>query len=341
MDTKIHEMKKVILHLHLDGALRPETVREWLEEDGTTLSLEDVKTRLMVDKDCKNLNEYLEKFDIPSQVLQNAGRIERATYELYEDLANQNTIYAEVRFAPSKHLEKGLSYEQVVEAAIRGLEKAKGKYKIDGNLILCCMRGNDNQDENIKTVQVAKKYLGKGICAIDLAGAEALFSTANFADIFAMAKQNNIPYTIHAGEADGPESIRKAIEFGTKRIGHGIRCIEDKGLMQEIREKGITLEVCPTSNIQTQAVEGEHPLEKLYRSGILTTINTDNDTVSNTNIEQEYEWVLRDTGLTYSDLVQMNINAARAIFNSVQTKASLVSEINRQKDNRDSERSST
>src|SRR5699024_6689859 len=106
-------------------------------------------------------------------------------------------------------------------------------------------------------------------------------------------------------------------------------------------EKGITLEVCPTSNIQTQAVEGEHPIEKLYRSGILTTINTDNDTVSNTNIEQEYEWVLRDTGLTYSDLIQMNINAARAIFNSVQTKASLVSEINRQKDNRDSEKSAT
>ena len=94
MNTRIHEMKKVILHLHLDGALRPETVRKWLEEDGKTLSLEDVKSRLMVNKDCKNLNEYLEKFDIPSKVLQTADRIERATYELYEDLSKQNVIYA-------------------------------------------------------------------------------------------------------------------------------------------------------------------------------------------------------------------------------------------------------
>ena len=338
MDTRIHEMKKIILHLHLDGALRPETVREWLEEDGNALSLEEVKSRLMVDKDCKNLNEYLEKFDIPSQVLQTADRIERATYELYEDLAKQNAIYAEIRFAPSKHLEKGLTYEQVVEAGIKGLEKAKKQHNIDGNLILCCMRGNDNQDENMQTVQVAKKYLGKGVCAIDLAGAEALFKTENFADIFTKAKKENIPFTIHAGEADGPKSIRKAIEFGTKRIGHGVRCIENKELMQEIRQKGITLEVCPTSNIQTQAVEGKHPLEELYRSGILTTINTDNDTVSNTNIEQEYEWVLRNTRLTYNDLIQMNINAARAIFNSVQTKANLVSQLNKQIDDRDSER---
>lgn len=200
------------------------------------------------------------------------------------------------------------------------------------------MRGNDNQDENMQTVQVAKQYLGKGVCAVDLAGAEALFRTENFADIFNKAKRENIPFTIHAGEADGSESIKKAIEFGTKRIGHGIRCIENKELMQEIREKGITLEICPTSNIQTQAVEGKHPLEELYRSGILTTINTDNDTVSNTNIEQEYQWVLRNTRLTYNDLIQMNINAARAIFNTVQTKANLVNQINKQIYNRDSEK---
>ena len=173
----IEKMKKIILHLHLDGSLRPETVREWLAEDGEKLSLEEVKARLMVDKDCKNLNEYLEKFDIPSKVLQSAERIERATAELYEDLSKQNVIYAEVRFAPSKHLEKGLSYDEVVKAAIKGLENAKQNYNIDGNLILCCMRGDNNSQENIKTVEVAKKYLGKGVCAIDLAGAEALFNT--------------------------------------------------------------------------------------------------------------------------------------------------------------------
>lgn len=338
MDSKIHEMKKVILHLHLDGSLRPETVREWLKEDGESLSLEEVREKLMVDKNCRNLNEYLEKFDTPSKVLQSADRLERATYELYEDLANQNTIYAEVRFAPSKHLSQGLSYEQVVEATIRGLEKAKKDFNIDGNLILCCMRGNDNKEENLQTIQVAKKYLGKGICAVDLAGAEALFSTANFEDIFKIAEEQNIPVTIHAGEAAGPESIRKALEFGAKRIGHGIRCIEDTRLMQELRAKEITLEVCPISNVQTQAVEGKHPLERLYRSGILTTVSTDNNSVSNTNIEQEYEWVLENTGLSCDDLTQMNINAARAIFNTPQRKAELIGEINRQKQDRETER---
>lgn len=327
MDKKIHEMPKVVLHLHLDGSLRPETVKEWLKKEGENLSLEEVKKRLMVEKDCKNLNEYLEKFDIPSQVLQTPERIERATYELYEDLAKQNVVYAEVRFAPSKHLEKGLSYDQVVEASIQGMEKAKRKFGIDGNLILCCMRGNDNKEQNFETVNVAKKYLNKGVCALDLAGAEALFSTENFEDIFKIAKENNIPFTIHAGEAAGADSIKKAMEFGAHRIGHGIRCIESNSLMQKMRMNEVTLEVCPISNIQTQAVKGKHPLENLYRNRILTTISPDNNTVSNTDIEQEYEWVLKNTDLQYIDLMQMNINAARAIFNTPQKKAELVQKI--------------
>lgn len=329
MDIKkqIHEMKKVVLHLHLDGSLRPETVQKWLKEDGEELNIEEVRQLLMVNKDCKNLNEYLEKFDLPSKVLQKEERIEQATYELYEDLSKQNVIYAEVRFAPSKHLEQGLNYKKVVEAAIKGMEQAKRDYKIDGNLILCCMRGNDNREQNIETIATAKKYLNNGVCAIDLAGAEALFSTDKFEDIFKLAKDNNIPYTIHAGEAAGPESIKKAIEFGTKRIGHGIRCIEDEALMNYIKENEITLEVCPTSNIQTQAVEGEHPLEKLYKKYILTTISTDNNTVSNTDIEQEYLWILKNTNLTIEDLKQMNINASRAIFDDEQIKTKLIKEI--------------
>lgn len=328
---KIHDMKKVILHLHLDGSLRPETVKEWLKEDGEDVSLEEVKQQLMVNKDCKNLNEYLEKFDLPSKVLQKEERIEQATYELYEDLSKQNVIYAEVRFAPSKHLEQGLSYEQVVEAAIRGMEKAKKEYNIDGNLILCCMRGDNNKEENIQTVVTAKKYLNKGVCAVDLAGAEALFKTEEYADVFKFARENNVPFTIHAGEADGPESIKAALDMGAKRIGHGIRCIEDKNLMQRLRMEEITLEVCPTSNIQTQAVEGEHPLETLYRNRLATTISTDNNSVSNTDIEQEYLMILDNSELQYVDLVQMNINAARAIFDSPQKKAKLVQEILKQK----------
>ena len=328
MDSRIQEMPKVVLHLHLDGSLRPETVNEWLGEE----NLKETKEKLMVDRDCRDLNQYLEKFDLPVQVLQTKDHIERATYELFEDLANQNVIYAEVRFAPSKHLEGGLSYDEVVEAAISGMNKAKEKFGIDGNLILCCMRGDDNEKENLETVKTAKKYLGKGVCALDLAGAEALFKTANFEKIFKLAKKNNIPFTIHAGEADGPESIKKALEFGAQRIGHGVRCIEDKDLMAKLAQEAIPLEVCPISNLQTQAVNGKHPIEKLYRKGLCVTVNTDNNTVSNTDMNTEYNWVIENTDLKINDLINMNINAARGIFGDIKTKVKLIEKIMKYKD---------
>lgn len=329
METRkeILEMPKIILHLHLDGSLRPETVKEWLKEEGEDISLEEVRKKLMVNKDCRDLNEYLEKFELPSKVLQTKQHIERATYEVFENLSKQNVIYAEVRFAPSKHLERGLSYNDVVEAAIQGMNKAKEEFGIDGNLILCCMRGDNNEQENLETINVAKKYLNNGVTAVDLAGAEALFKTANFEEIFKYARKLDVPFTIHAGEADGPESIKKALEFGAKRIGHGIRCIEDKNLFCELVEKQIPLEICPTSNFQTQAIQGEYPLEELYRRGICVTVSTDNDTVSNTNILEEYDWIFKNTGLMIDDLLHMNINAARNIFGTPMQKANLTAKI--------------
>ena len=323
MNNKIIQMPKGVTHLHVDGSLRAETVREYLEELlGKEIELEEVRKLLMVDKDCRDLNQYLEKFDVPVKVLQTTEHIERAVFELYEDLAKQNVVWAEARFAPSLHTLLGLSYDEIVEAAISGLNRAKAQYGIDGNLILCCMRGEgeDNRTQNIETVKAAKKYLGQGVGAIDLAGAEALFATENFEEIFRIAKELEIPFTIHAGEADGPDSIRKALEFGAKRIGHGVRCIEDKELMEQLKEKGVTLEVCPISNMQTQAVQGKHPIEELFRAGIRITISPDNSTVSNTNIFEEYNWILENTGLTISDLEKMNEYAVSCIFGTEEQK---------------------
>lgn len=335
MKKEIIEIPKVILHLHLDGSLRPETVREWISEIlGKDISIEIVRKMLMVDKDCRDLNQYLEKFDIPSKVLQTASHIERSVYELYEDLHAQNVEYAEVRFAPSKHLMGGLSYDEVVKSAIDGLNAAKKQFGIDGNLILCCMRGDNNESENMQTVGVARQYLGDGVCAVDLAGAEALFKTEMFENIFQAARENSIPFTIHAGEADGPESIRTALRFGASRIGHGVRCIDDRALMEELYKRRIPLEVCPISNLQTQAVVGKHPIEQLFRNGLLVTISPDNNTVSNTNILEEYEYVLDNTGLSIDDLITMNLNAAMNIFGSLQQKAQLVKRIKAYKDTR-------
>ena len=328
MEKIIQEITKVILHLHLDGSLRPETVQEWSQDLlENTVKLEDVKNMLMVEKGCRDLNQYLEKFDLPVKMLQTKEHITRAVYELYQDLAKQNVKYAEVRFAPSKHILGGLSYDEVIEAAIEGLTNAKQSFDIDGNLILCCMRGNDNESENIQTVQAAKRFLNKGVCALDLAGAEALFKTENFENIFKMAQNFNIPFTIHAGEADGPESIRKALEFGAKRIGHGVRCTEDPELVQELIAKKIPLEICPISNLQTQAVQAPHPIDQLYHKGLCVTVSTDNNTVSNTNILEEYEYILKYTNLTIDDLINMNINAAYNIFETEKEKMDLVNRI--------------
>lgn len=153
---EIKNMPKVVLHLHLDGSLRPETVYNWLKQGENNVTLEEVKEKLMVDKDCRDLNQYLQKFDLPLKVLQTEDHIEQATYELFEDLAKQNVIYAEVRFAPSLHTQEGLSYERVVESAIKGMNRAKKEFKIEGNLLLCCMRGEDNTLSNLTTVATAK-----------------------------------------------------------------------------------------------------------------------------------------------------------------------------------------
>jgi len=338
MNKQIQEMPKVVLHLHLDGSLRPETVKEWIEELlGKNVDLEEVRNMLMVEKDCRDLNQYLEKFDLPVKVLQSTEHLERATYEIYEDLSKQNVKYAEVRFAPSLHTRAGLSYDEIVRATVEGMERAKNEFDIDGNLILCCMRGNDNKEANLETVRIAKEYLGKGVCAIDLAGAEAIFKTADFEDIFKVAEDEEIPFTIHAGEADGPKSIVDALRFGAKRIGHGVRSVEDPRIVKYLSVHKIPLEVCPISELQTQAVKGKVPVEELYRCRVPVTINTDNDTVSNTSILDEYEWVLSNTSLKVEDLIEMNLNAARSIFGTEKQKARLISRINEYK-NKDKSR---
>ena len=312
-ENEINKMKKVVLHLHLDGSLRPETVYKWLKEQNQDVTLEQVKKDLMVEKGCRNLTEYLKKFDLPCKMLQTKDHLEQATYELFEDLANQNVIYAEIRFAPSKHLEQGLNYDEVVQSAIDGMNKAKRKYKIEGSLILCAMRG-DSFGTNKKVVEIASKYLGKGVSSIDLAGAEAIFPTKDYKEVFDLAKDYDIPFTIHAGEAAGSESVDKALDFEAKRIGHGIASINSLKTINRIIQNEIILEICPTSNFQTLPDLKAHPIEKLYKKGVKVTLNSDNDTVSNTNIVEEYKWALENTNLNIEDLKQMNINAIDGIF---------------------------
>lgn len=309
-------MNKIELHVHLDGSVREKTAYELGH-----ITKEEIHAK----EKCKDLNDYLTKFDKVNDIMQTKENLERIAYELAYDLKRENVIYAEIRFAPLKHLKKGLTMEEVVQSVLNGLKKVN----IKTNLILCLMRGESFQN-NLNTIKVALKFLNKGVCAIDLAGAEAIYKTENYKELFLIAKDNNIPFTIHAGEADGKESIYSAINFGASRIGHGIRCLEDDNLVKEIINRKIVLEICPTSNVQTNVVDKyeKHPIYELYKKGVLVTINTDNRTVSNITLKEEYNKLKKAFNFTEKDFKQMNINAIKGAFITDNEKIELLKKMN-------------
>ena len=307
------------LHLHFDGSLLARTVLELAKEQGIALPSEEpdeLKLFLAAPADCGSLNEYLEKFDLPLLVLQTREAIRKGMYTLVSSLKEQGMLYAEIRFAPQLHTKKGLTQERVVKAALQGLQEAAAGSFFKAKLILCCMRGADNREENLLTVRTAAAFLGRGVAALDLAGAEALYPTADYGEVFALAKELSVPFTIHAGEADGPESIRAALRMGASRIGHGVRAGEDPELLEELKERQIPLEMCPSSNVQTKAVPSlsEHPVLSYLRRGLLVTVNTDNMTVSDTTIEREFRLLKEELGMTPEERRQLLLNAADAAF---------------------------
>lgn len=314
-------MKKLVeLHLHLDGSLRPETVWDLAREQGVKIpaaSVEEVRYKMEVPQDCRTLDEYLERFELPLMVLQKADALERVCFELVEDLAKEGVTYGEIRFAPQLSLKEGLTQDQVVEAVIRGAERGMKQYpQIRAGLILCCMRGDKNRTLNMETVETAKKYLGSVVCGVDLAGAEAVFPTEMFADVFEKVREYGLPMTIHAGEAAGPDSVKTALSYGTKRIGHGVRSIEDAELIKELASDQITLEVSITSNYHTKIVEDlkDHPVRRLFDAGVRVTINSDNMTCSRTEVNKELELLRTVFGFTEEEIEQLQEYAWEARF---------------------------
>lgn len=183
------------------------------------------------------------------------------------------------------------------------------------NLIFCMMRHFSFED-NYKIIQLTKEFLGKGVVAIDLAGDEANYKTSNFEKLFEIVNKERIPFTIHAGEASGCESVVDAINFGAKRIGHGISSIESNVVVNKLINEKIVLEICPSSNVDTDIVVSmdKHPIKALVNMGVLVTINTDNRTVSNTNLNREYRLLNETFGFTDEDFLQFNMNAIEAAF---------------------------
>lgn len=326
------------LHIHLDGSLSLNMVKELAVMQGKSIPASDseLKAMLSVSKDCRDLNEYLEKFDFPLSLLQTRDSISKCVELLVKEQEEQGIVYSEIRFAPQLHVREGLSQDEVVSSALEGLAESKKYWHADSehNLILCCMRGDTNKGANEETVEIAKKYLksSDGVVAIDLAGAEGLYPTEGFCDIFNTAKEMGVPCTIHAGEAAGAYSVKCAIDLGARRIGHGVRSLEDNKVIELLVEKRIPLELCPTSNLNTRMFDNiaDYPILELVNKGVCVTVNTDNMMVSDTSIKEEYSMLIKTFDFDKTMVKRLLFNSVEAAFTSDTTKNRLLSRIERE-----------
>ena len=293
--------KYIDLHLHLDGAITLDIAKKLADLQGITLPASDDKALeklLTVPDDCQSLNDFLKCFALPLSLMQTYTGLKESVRLVAENIRSQGVIYAEIRYAPQLHTSQGMTQEDAVKAALDGIKETSLK----ANLILCCMRGEGNDDANTETLELARKYLVKdgGVVAVDLAGAEALYPTQNYRELFRRAKEYGIPLTIHAGEAAGAESVKCAVEFGAVRIGHGIRMYESADVMALVKSRGVTLEVCPTSSRQTHAVEdmSKYPFMKFFADGVRVTLNTDDMAIEGTTLADEFRYMKENFGLT-------------------------------------------
>ncbi len=327
----IESLSKVDLHCHLDGCVRVETLYELLRENKLIdeMSIEDFSNLASIKNECNSLIEYLERFKYPGQVMQTSENLERITYELMEDMSKENIIYGEIRFAPFLHMEKGLSFDEVMEAVINGLYRGEEEFNIKANLILIAMRHED-VSKSIELVKLGEKYLNKGVVGFDIAGNEADFPPELHKDAFKLAKEVGYKITIHAGETGSVKNIWTAIdELGADRIGHGIAAIKDKELINELSKRNIALEMCPISNIQTKSVDKieNYPLGDFLKENIRVTVNTDNRTVSNTNMSKEFQYLIENNIITYDDIASITKNSIEAAFMEKKDKEKLLQKI--------------
>ncbi|MCC3373320.1 adenosine deaminase [Cohnella sp. REN36] len=319
MEDWVLKLPKVDLHLHLDGCVKPETWLALAAEQGYDSPAQDADSLLpymQVDESCASLPDYLSKFAFVLPLLQTREALARVAREAVEQAASHNCLYIEVRFAPLLHTKRGLSADDAIGAVVAGLQQGERRTGAVARAIAVCMR-HHSEEANLPVVEAALRHYGRGLVAVDLAGDEGAFPAVGFRGLFARAREAGLPVTIHAGEAAGPDSIREAVAgLGAVRIGHGVRLREDQELLEWIRERRIPLELCPTSNIQTKAVASwsDFPLRDYYDRGLVVTVNTDNPTVSGTNMTRECRELAERFGFTAAELADLMRQALDAAF---------------------------
>ena len=308
-DERLRRLPKAELHVHLDGSLRPDTLIELAAERGVALPASEAPALAlrMVGRDAVDLEDYLEPFRLTLAVMQDAGSIERIAYELAEDHARETVRWLEVRFCPGLSTTGGLSPEEVLDAALRGLTRARREHGIESAVIVTALRTLP-ASASVEMAELAVAYRERGVCAFDLAGAEAGHPVRDHVQAIRVARDGGLPRTIHAGEGFGAASIREALELGgASRIGHGTRLAEDAELLARVRDAGVVLEVCLTSNVQTHAAASyaAHPLRRFYDEGVRVSLCTDNRLMSGVTLTREYQNARDFLGFTWDELVEV------------------------------------
>jgi adenosine deaminase len=352
--TSLRDLPKVSLHDHLDGGLRPQTIIELAEPLGIELPAPDAASLaawFAEKSDSGSLVEYLKTFDVTIAVMQTAEGLTRVAREFVEDLAADGVIYGELRWAPEQHLQRGLTLDETVEAVQLGIDQAVDAVEAAGGWIragqlVSAMR---HLDRGTEIAELALRHRDSGVVGFDIAGPEAGFPASRLADAFDLLARASFPATVHAGEADGVDSILGAIVDGhALRLGHGVRIAEDitversddestyvalGRVAQWVKDRGIALETSPSSNLQTGAIAGwgdtmaDHPFDLLYQLGFRVTVNTDNRLMSATTLTRELGLLVETFGYDADDLQIFQINAAEAAFLPLEDREELIERI--------------
>jgi len=330
LEQIIKILPKVELHRHLDGSVRVETIFDAAIKHNfvlPTYDINELKKYVQVSPNCKSLTEFLQTFDFFYEFLKFPDVLERIAYENCEDAVKKENIrYLELRFAPPLQTKENFSEGDVLKSVIHGIKYGQKDFKINVGLILCLYRYHTiTEEQNWTTIKLAEKYFGDYVVGIDLAGDESKYSVELYKEFFEYAKSRSIPITCHAGEAGGALEVYKAIKLGAKRIGHGTHLYEDENIMKFVREEEIALEICLTSNIHTQVVDNieAHPFKKYYDYGIKVTINTDDPSVSDIDLNHEFVLVKDVFGLNFEDIKKLIFNSLEASFLKKEDKNSL------------------
>lgn len=350
--ASITALPKVSLHDHLDGGLRPQTVIDLAAEIGYELPTTDAAAlrQWFVDQSTSgSLVEFLKSFAITGAVMQTPAQLHRVAREFVLDLAADGVIYGEVRWAPEQHLEGGLSLDEAVDAVQSGLragvdEAAAGGHDIRVGQLITAMR---HADRGMEIAELAVRHRSNGVVGFDIAGAEAGFLPSKFADAFSYLARHYMPATVHAGEADGLLSIESALFDGRAlRLGHGVRIADDivvtseddeaayvslGAIAQWVKDREITLEVCPTSNLFTDAVPttdlADHPFDLLYQLGFRVTVSPDNRLMTGASLSSELSQLVETFGYDLTDLEVFQLNAAASAFLSIDDREELADRI--------------